>query len=316
MRWLYHLLPASSAQSAVTEASGGGALRGPYAPDSLAREGFVHCSYRDAVNETARLYFAPDAALDVLQVDPRRLDAPLVEAETPRGPMPHVHGAIPADAIRARTPLPAFDDRALPDRVTGTRFAFVGFAGMTLLDLVGPLDALSRIASMGFDLDASFEVVAATERPIFAAHAARLDVARVRPPLDEFDVVIVAGGAATRALRSDRAVVEWLRAYPANRLIASVCSGALLLGAAGRLAGRRATTHASVLPLLAEYGAEAMTDRVVDAGQVVTAGGVTAGIDLGLHLVGRLAGGEAPRGSGADGVAIGAVSGLMRAAVA
>jgi uncharacterized protein (DUF952 family) len=103
MRWLYHLLRADE-QTAD-----------PYAPPSLSSEGFVHCSYRDAVRESARLYFPPGVALDVLQIDPRRLDAPLDIAATPRGPMPHVHGAIPAHAIRARIPLDAFD--AAPDSI-------------------------------------------------------------------------------------------------------------------------------------------------------------------------------------------------------
>ena len=78
-------------------------------------------------------------------------------------------------------------------------------------------------------------------------------------------------------------------------LKASVCTGALLLGAAGFLAGKSATTHPSALRELEPYCGEVRTDRVVDAGGVVTAGGVTAGIDLGLHLVRRLAGTEACR---------------------
>ncbi|HEX8952265.1 MAG TPA: DUF952 domain-containing protein [Polyangia bacterium] len=92
MRWLYHVLPAE-----VT-------LGDPYAPASLSQEGFVHCSFRDAVAASARLYFPVGARLRVLQIDPRRLGCELRVAETPRGPMPHVHGAIPRAAIvRERT---------------------------------------------------------------------------------------------------------------------------------------------------------------------------------------------------------------------
>lgn len=103
MRWLYHLLPADTA------------VPDPYAPPSLSREGFVHASFRDAVLESARLYFPPGQALTVLQIDPRRLRAPLVLCDTPRGPMPHVHGPIPADAIAARLPLSAL--ASAPDRL-------------------------------------------------------------------------------------------------------------------------------------------------------------------------------------------------------
>lgn len=93
MRWLYHLyeLPARANDRSI-------AVDEPYKPPAFAREGFVHCSYRDAVAESARLYFAPDAPLRVLQIDPRRLQDVRV-VETPRGPMPHVHEPIPAAAI-------------------------------------------------------------------------------------------------------------------------------------------------------------------------------------------------------------------------
>ena len=86
-RWLYHL------RVATLDASW------PYAPPSLATEGFVHCSFRDAVKGSARLYFPADARLEILRIDPRRLDVALVIADTPRGPMPHVMGAIPESAV-------------------------------------------------------------------------------------------------------------------------------------------------------------------------------------------------------------------------
>ena len=88
VRWLYHLVLAS-------ERPAEGAS---YAPRSLTTEGFVHCSYRDAVAESARLYFADQQPL-ILRIDPRRIAARIEEAITPRGPMPHVFGPIPADAI-------------------------------------------------------------------------------------------------------------------------------------------------------------------------------------------------------------------------
>jgi cyclohexyl-isocyanide hydratase len=277
MRWLYHLLPRRDAR-----------LDAPYAPPGLAAEGFVHCSFRDEVLESARLHFAPGEDLVALRIDPRRLDVPVEIADTPRGPMPHVHGSIPADALRGALDLAAV--AGAPDRVAGTRFAFVAFEGMTLLDLVGALDPISRIASMGFDPTATCALVRATEAPAWTEAGAALVVEAVRPPLDAYDVVVVPGGLGTRALERDAGVIAWLAAYPANRLVASVCTGALLLGAAGRLRGRRATTHHRQIERLAAYGATAVQARVVDEGQVVTAGGVTSAVDLGLHLVRRLEG--------------------------
>lgn len=288
-RWLFHVVRA-------TELSWD--RGGRYAPPSLGTEGFVHASYRDAVLESARLYFAEGDDLRVLVVDPRRLDVPVEVATTPRGPMPHIQGTIPADAVRV------IELEAVPehdDVVRGTKIGFLAFEGMTLLDLVGPLDAVSRIATMGFDETTRCEVVALTrpeedetvlDVPVWAGTGLRITAERYRPALDAFDVLVVPGGFGTRALEGDPSVASYLETFPQNRLVASVCTGALLLGAAGRLEGKRATTHARYLHALEAYGARVVTERVVDEGQVVTAGGVTAGIDLGLHLVARLAGDE------------------------
>ncbi len=292
MRWLFHLVRHDALAFDESDR---------YAPPSLAAEGFVHASFRDALAESARVHFAGTAPGDlrVLAIDPRRLDAPVHVAETPRGPMPHVHGSIPRDAVRV---LRIEEAIAHPDAVTGTRFGLVAFAGMTLLDLVGPLDALGRIASMGFDPSSTSEVVALTEIGrdperrfvVWEGAFARLACARRRPELADFDVLVIAGGLGTRALVTDRAAIDWLASYPPNRLVATVCTGSLLLGATGRLHGRRATTHASALDELAQHGAIVERDtRVVDDGQIVTAAGVTAGLDLGVHLVRRIAGAEA-----------------------
>ena len=294
MRWLFHVVRAEEL---------GWGSDGRYAPPSLAREGFIHASYKDVVVESARLYFEAEelASLRVLAIDPRRLDVAVEVADTPRGPMPHIHGSIPVDAVRM-IDLDGVDAHA--DRVVGTRIALLAFPGMTLLDLVGPLDALSRIATMGFDATTTCEVVALARRReevdletdppvVWAAWGSELVAARYRPALDSFDVLVVPGGPATRALEDDPEAIEWLQTFPANRITASVCTGALLLGAADRLRGKRATTHHTRMAELARFGAIAVTERVVDEGQLVTAGGVTSGIDLGLHLVKRLAGDDA-----------------------
>lgn len=96
-RWLYHLLDAGA------EAARRGAPL--YAPDSLAHEGFVHCSFQPDVVETSRLHFPPDAPLRALRIDPRRLGVAIEEAATPRGPMPHVFGPIRPEAVVEVLPL-------------------------------------------------------------------------------------------------------------------------------------------------------------------------------------------------------------------
>ncbi|MBK6691686.1 MAG: DUF952 domain-containing protein [Myxococcales bacterium] len=92
MRWLYHLV---RREEQPRFSSGVGR---EYRPASLESEGFVHCSYKEAVAASAALYFAGERPL-VLRIDPRRLSARVEEAPTPRGPMPHVHGPIPLEAI-------------------------------------------------------------------------------------------------------------------------------------------------------------------------------------------------------------------------
>jgi putative intracellular protease/amidase/uncharacterized protein (DUF952 family) len=276
-RWLYHL----AEERELGEA---------WAPPSLGEEGFVHCSFADQVRESARLHFHAAAKLHVHRVDPRRVGARIRLAPTARGPMPHVEGPLVRDAVVDATPLDAFRG---PDRVAGTRFGFVAFRGMTLLDLVGVLDPISRIASMGFDRTSTFEIVAAHEGAAWEGHGARLETARVRPELSAFDVLVVPGGPAARELAEDAEVAAWLRTFPANRWAVSVCTGALLLGAAGRLRGKRATTHTSALGELEAFGAEPVRSRIVDEGDVTTGAGVTSGIDVGLHVVRELCGDEA-----------------------
>jgi cyclohexyl-isocyanide hydratase len=266
MRWLYHLTTTDSPKA------------GP--------EGFLHCSFAGDLAESRRLHFAnvSDADLRLIRVDPRRaLD---VRVEGPRM-MPHVYGDIARDAWSF------VEMNRATDLVTGTKFAVVGFARMTLLDLVGVLDPLGRIVTMDVDRDASIEVVSATEEP-WSGFGADFSAKRVRPPLEDFDVLVVAGGPETRALENDPKVVDWLRAFPESRMAASVCTGALLLGAAGRLRGKRATTHHASLDLLAKHGATAVPrTRVVRDGQLMTAGGVTSAMDLGLAIVEWLYGDEA-----------------------
>jgi cyclohexyl-isocyanide hydratase len=281
VKWLYHL---------CVEPPKGDAL---YAPPSFKKEKFVHASFRDDVLESAKVHFGKEARLSILQIDPRRLSAPVKIESTPRGPMPHVHGPIEAEAICAVLGLEEI--ASAPDVVHGTRFAFVAFDGMTLLDLVGVYDPLSRIASMGYDTMSAFEIVGATGVRVWAHGGAEIRVEKVRPALRDYDVVIVPGGLGARALSRDREVTGWLEAFPKNRLMASVCTGALLLGAAGRLMGLRATTHHTTMKLLETYGARPTPARVVDEGQTVTAGGVTCALDLGVFLLKRYVDDDAVR---------------------
>jgi transcriptional regulator GlxA family with amidase domain len=105
------------------------------------------------------------------------------------------------------------------------------------------------------------------------------------------DVVVVPGGPGTVEALGDQALLGWItEASRHARWTTSVCSGSFLLGAAGLLAGRRATSHWGWLDQLATFGAVPVSERIVDEGDVVTAAGVSAGIDMALFLLGRAAG--------------------------
>jgi len=170
--------------------------------------------------------------------------------------------------------------------------AFVVFDQMTALDFVGVYDPLTRLWSMNIQPEFRWQLCALT--PLVSDdRGLRLSPDIVGESLSGFDLLIVPGGYGTRALMRDEPFLNWLRSASSVPLKASVCTGALLLGAAGFLQGKLATTHPNAVDELAPFCSLVQSERVVDAGDVVTARGVTAGIDLGLYLVERLAGAEA-----------------------
>lgn len=161
------------------------------------------------------------------------------------------------------------------------KVAFCIFDGMTALDFVGTYDPLTRLDRMDF-MALDWDVCARTST--VTADRLTFHVDRVEPDLGGYDLVFVPGGYATRDLRHDDAFVDWLRTAAACEYQTSVCTGSLLLGAAGFLDGRRATTHPNAVDILAEY-AEVTDERVVRDGPVITGRGVSSAVDLGLYLV-------------------------------
>ncbi|MFI7382275.1 DJ-1/PfpI family protein [Streptomyces sp. NPDC049813] len=168
------------------------------------------------------------------------------------------------------------------------QIAVVLFDRFTALDAVGPYETLGRLP--GADL-----VFVAEERGPVRSDTGALALTADRT-LDEVprpDVVVVPGGPGQSAQMTNEALLGWLRAADATSTwTTSVCSGSLLLAAAGLLRGRRATSHWLALDALTEFGAHPAQERVVLAGKYVTAAGVSSGIDMGLTLLGRIAGDE------------------------
>ncbi|MBI2492361.1 MAG: DJ-1/PfpI family protein [Candidatus Rokubacteria bacterium] len=173
------------------------------------------------------------------------------------------------------------------------RIAFLVFPRLTLLDLVGAYDALRRIATMSIDPAVTHRIVG-TEPEIADETGLVVKPDSVYEDLAAFDLLYVPGGLGTRALMDDARLLDYLKTWGAERPLASVCTGALLLGRAGYLRGRRATTHHRAYELLRPLCREVVTDRrIVDEGRVVTAGGVASSLDLGLYLVEKFWGADA-----------------------
>jgi putative intracellular protease/amidase len=160
------------------------------------------------------------------------------------------------------------------------------FDRLTALDAIGPYEVLQRIPG------AQVKFVGAERGPIRTEQGMLGVVADyAREEVTSADVLLVPGGIGTRPLIHDEPTLEWIRALDAgSEWTTSVCTGSLLLGAAGLLRGKEATTHWRSLDMLKDFGATPVSDRVVVQGKVITAAGVSSGIDMALTLAARIAG--------------------------
>lgn len=166
------------------------------------------------------------------------------------------------------------------------QIAILLFDGLTALDAIGPYEALNRLPGASTTFVAEQPGARRTEDGSLAL-VADAALAEVHTP----DVVLVPGGRGRRALMQDGPVHDWLRrVHETSTWTASVCTGSLILAASGLLRGRRATTHWLAMEELGELGAQPVSERVVFDGKLVTAAGVSAGIDMGLSLAARIAG--------------------------
>jgi cyclohexyl-isocyanide hydratase len=162
------------------------------------------------------------------------------------------------------------------------------FPELDQADFTGPFEVLSRIPN------STFHILAKSKQPVRDAKGLILTPEKVLADSPQLDLLLVPGGAGVNALMEDETVLAFVRQQAARaRLIFSVCTGALVLGAAGLLKGRRATTHWASHHLLKYFGAVPINDRVVIDGNLVTAAGVTAGIDGALRIASSLRGDRA-----------------------
>lgn len=159
--------------------------------------------------------------------------------------------------------------------------AILLFDRLTALDAIGPYEVLSRIPNSTIKFVAKKTGAVRTDAGSLAL-VADYTLDEVPSP----SILVVPGGPGQLALMGDEAILDWIRrAHETSRWTASVCTGSLLLGAAGLLKGLKATSHWLAYDVLRQLGAEPVAERIVIEGKVVTAAGVSAGIDMALKLV-------------------------------
>ncbi|MFE7563332.1 DJ-1/PfpI family protein [Kitasatospora sp. NPDC057500] len=187
------------------------------------------------------------------------------------------------------------EQSSVPAEEPVTTVAFVLYPGLTPLDMVGPLQVFGALS----ELVPGYRTVVVGERiePMDSDVPVQLVPSHTFEDMPDPYALIVPGGfRPTLAAMADEGLLQRLREAAArSQVVGSVCTGSLLLGAAGLLEGREATSHWMYRDLLARFGATPVTRRWVEDGPVITAAGVSAGIDMALHLVDRLAGHEAAR---------------------
>jgi cyclohexyl-isocyanide hydratase len=169
--------------------------------------------------------------------------------------------------------------------MTQYHIGLLAFPAMTQLDLTGPLQVFASMPG------AEVHVLWKTLDPIRTQGGLTLLPDTTLADCPALDVICVPGGTGVMDLMADEAVLSFLRTQAEHaRFVGSICTGALVLGAAGLLRGRKATTHWAWTDLLVPFGAIPTKGRVVRDGRIMTGGGVTAGIDFALTMVSEIAG--------------------------
>ncbi len=167
-----------------------------------------------------------------------------------------------------------------------TKIVFLFYEGMTSLDAIGPHEVLARLPGT------EVKRVAKKAGPVLtdASHLILMAEHSI-DEVSEADILVVPGGGRATTLQHQPEILEWIRTiHQTTTWTTSVCTGSLILGAAGLLQGIPATTHWSVMDRLKKWGAVPTRQRVVEAGKIITAAGVSAGIDMALILAAKISG--------------------------
>ncbi|HEV1999648.1 MAG TPA: DJ-1/PfpI family protein [Xanthobacteraceae bacterium] len=165
------------------------------------------------------------------------------------------------------------------------RIGFLVFPHITQLDLTGPYEVFAQMPGV------ELQLVWKTRAPVAGSGGLILTPSTTYAECPQLDLICVPGGSGMNALLTDGETLEFLRAQAKGaRYVTPVCTGALVLGAAGLLRGKHAATHWTAMDFLKSFGATPTAERVVIDGNLITAGGVTAGIDFALRVVAEICG--------------------------
>jgi cyclohexyl-isocyanide hydratase len=169
------------------------------------------------------------------------------------------------------------------------KIAYIVFNGMTWLDFIGLYDPISRLKSLGYLPCLTWDICSYT-KTVSDNFGLEIKPDKIQNSLTGYDVVIIPGGFGTRKLQFDHEFINWIKTSENATYKISICTGSLILGAAGFLKDKKATTNYQEYEALKPYCKEVIEDRIVEDNNVITAGAVSASIDAGLYLCEKWAG--------------------------
>ena len=171
------------------------------------------------------------------------------------------------------------------------KIAYILFDDITLLDFIGIYDPIKNLKTKQYIKGLEWDLCATTPA-IKDSFGLEMRVDKVQPELSDYDMIIVPGGWGTRRLQHDNDFIAWLQTGQEVTTIVSICTGSLLLGAAGFLRDKVATTNFQEYATLEKYCAAVKRCRIVEDGNIITAGAVASSLDLGLYICEKLVGKE------------------------
>ncbi|MEM1137766.1 MAG: DJ-1/PfpI family protein, partial [Bacteroidota bacterium] len=190
---------------------------------------------------------------------------------------------------------PSVKQQLVTDKASGTipqKIAYIIFDGITWLDFIGIYDPISRLKSMKYLPNLNWDICAISNE-VTDNFGLRIIPDKVQNTLNDYDAIIVPGGFGTRKLRYDKVFMDWIKTAENCVYKISICTGSLLLGAAGFLETNYATTNFNEYEALKPYCKKVVKERIVEDSNVITAGAVSSSIDLGLFLCEKWVGSEA-----------------------